>query len=55
MDGGDLWRLASRNGRGAFQTPNARGAAAKVVEGKKIRWLKGHVGSTPARGTIMRS
>jgi hypothetical protein len=53
VDGGDLWRLVSRNGRGAFQTPNARSAAAKAVVGKKIRWLKGHVGSTPARGTMI--
>jgi len=41
----------SRYGRGALQTPNAHGAAAKAVVGMKIRRLQGHVGSTPARGT----
>jgi len=43
----------TRYGRGALQTPNARRAAAKAVVGKKIRRLQGHVGSTPARGTII--
>jgi hypothetical protein len=44
--------LEIRYGRGALQTPNAHRAAAKAVEGMKIRRLQGHVGSTPARGTI---
>jgi hypothetical protein len=37
----------------AHSRPQTRvGAAAKAVAGKKIRWPKGHAGSTPARGTM---
>jgi len=36
----------------AHSRPQTRaGAATKVVVGMKIRWPKGHAGSTPARGT----
>jgi hypothetical protein len=36
----------------AHSRPQTRsGAAVKAVAGKKIRWPKGHAGSTPARGT----